>query len=373
VNKKIEIPPKTTSATIDVQGMPGEAGDLHVINRFKDGDPRNDLPFIGSPGSYQVTFVLNRPGYNLLPEGQYSFATGLEGDSHLAVTPPAFTTPANKDADRILIVGVTEDGTFTFTGYPNKRGFLGKLITNPFAANDRQDAKRKAYRALASSLSNWSVHLDIPIEIHQVDTLELATGNTQMSQTNPYAEAPLAVMSTAQMMPGFRGYAGLYREALSSSSSVYRFLCLFKIIEGLRARRVRLEREAKKTGATISSVIELLPTDSNAVKIWLDAIFPGQRKWNDMAIDSAVPPEVRGKDCASVIENILNPIRVNVAHALVSPTGELALSTDELLHTQEVNKWLALTKCIARRMLKNDFPAEFLSYLKEDGTIVAGT
>lgn len=370
VSKKVDVPPKTLSATIPVAGMPGEAGDLHVINRFKDGDPRNTVPLMGIPGSYQVTFVLSRPGHNPLPEGQYTFAGGLEGDSHLAMSRPAFTPPGSPDANQIKIYGVTEDGAFTFTGYPNKKGFLGKVISDPFVANDRQDAKRKAYRALASSLSNWAAHLDIPIEIYQVDTVEMATGNTQMSQTNPYLEAPFAVTPTAQMLPDFRGYAGLYREALSTSSSVYRFLCLYKIIEGLHARRVRLAREAKRNGVTITPPIEILPADPGTVRTWLNAIFPGHRTWDDMAVDSAVPPEVRGKDCSVVIKDVLNPIRDNVAHALLSPRGELTLSTDELLHTQEVNKWLALTKCIARRMLKNGFPAQFLSYLKEDGTIV---
>ena len=33
-------------------------------------------------------------------------------------------------------------------------------------------------------------------------------------------------------------------EALNSNSSVYRFLCLFKIIEGIRVRRLRLGKEA---------------------------------------------------------------------------------------------------------------------------------
>jgi hypothetical protein len=37
---------------------------------------------------------------------------------------------------------------------------------------------------------------------------------------------------------------------------------------------------------------------------------------------------------------------------------------------REVYKWLPLTKCIVRRMLKNEFPDEFLSYIKEDGTVV---
>ncbi|MFI5109354.1 MAG: methylamine utilization protein MauJ [Terriglobales bacterium] len=351
-------------------GLPAQSGGLHIINRFKAGDPRNDIPPLGVAGNYQVTFVLGRPGYSLLPEGQFSFVGGLQGDSHLAITRPAFTPPNDPDADHIRVYGRTEDGDFTFEGYPNERGFLGKLQSFPFAANDRNDAERKAYRALAGSLSNWSIHLDIPLEICQVETVELATGNVQMSLTNPYWEAPFAVTPTAEMKAEFRGYASLYREALGSSSAIYRFLCLYKIIEGVQARRRRMEREAKRQGTAFATIREVMPTTDEEISTWLDAIFPVRRKWDRMVLDSAVPSEARGKAFSEVVATILHLLRVNVAHALISKSGELTMSADELLHTQQVNKWLSATKCIARRMLKNEFSSEFLSYVRNDGSFV---
>jgi hypothetical protein len=89
-----------------------------------------------------------------------------------------------------------------------------------------------------------------------------------------------------------------------------------------------------------------------------------------MALSSIFPAEALGKKFGYVIDKILTPLRVDVAHALSSASGELTLSVDEILHTQNVNKWLPLTKCIVRRMLKDEFPAEFLSYLREDGSII---
>ncbi len=193
-----------------------------------------------------------------------------------------------------------------------------------------------------------------------------------MSITNAFWEPPFATLPTAELKVEFRGYASLYREALGSSSAVYRFLCLFKIIEGLRAKRKRLTREAKRTGTTVAIPDEILPTDTDEIGTWLNAIFPGKRKWDGLALASAVPPEVRGQNISTVIEKILNPIRDTVAHALLSNKGELTMSADELLHLQQVNKWLSLLRCIARRMLKNDFPGEYLSYLREDGSVDAG-
>jgi hypothetical protein len=220
------LPPSATSATIKFAGLPAQSEHLHVINRFKGDDPRNEFPLSGAEGEYKVIFVLARPGFNLQPEAACSFAQGLRGDSHLAITKPAFSPPGNPDADQLLIAGHTEDGFFQFIGLPNERGFLGKVESAPFRAKDRADAEAKAYRALASSLSNWSIHLDVPLQVYQIDTVEMATGNTQMSLVTPFWEAPLAIAPTAEMKPEFRGYASLYREALSSSSTVYRFLCV---------------------------------------------------------------------------------------------------------------------------------------------------
>lgn len=364
------LDPKATSTKITFMGLPAQPEHLHIVNRFKGDDPRNAAPLQGTEGDYKVTFILRRPGFSLHPENSYSFATGLRGDSHLAITKPAFTPPGNPDADQILISGITEDGTFQFTGFPNERGFLGKLESAPFRARDRADAEKKAYRALASSLSNWSIHLDIPMEVYQIDTAEMTTGNTQMSLTTPYWEAPFSVMPTAEMKAEFRGYASLYREALSSSSAVYRFLCFYKIVEGILSRRTRLAQEAKDAARPITRHREYLPRTPDEIVTWLNASFPVRRAWDVMAVESAVPPEIRGRKFGHVINTILQPLRVDIAHALSSKSGELTMSVDELLHIEKINKWMLPAKCLARRMLKNEFPAEFLPYLREDGTIV---
>lgn len=353
-------------------GIPGQQQHIIVINQFRDpNDTRNFGGPQGAPGKYSVTFVLGRPGFNLLPETQHSFVSGLRGDSHLAVSKPAFSPPGNPDADRIKIAGTTEDGSFEFLGYPNDRGFLGKLESEPFNANSFNDAELKAYRAIASSLSLWSVHLDIPLHIVQVESAELRTGNRQTSITTPHLEVPLAVMPTANLLPEFRGYASLYREALGSNSPVYQFLCLFKMIEGMLKRRARLGIEARKSGSTISRPREHIPGEVKDAIPWLNAIFPMRRAWDPMALTSIFPTEVFGKSCKYVIDKYLYPMRIDIAHAITSQSGELTQSIDDLIHTQNLNKWLPLTKCIVRRMLKNEFPADFLPYLREDGTVIA--
>lgn len=367
---RIGLPPNQMDAKITLMGLAGAAEQLHLINRFVDGDARNAIPMSGTDGQYQVTFVLARPGFALFPERQFSFANGLKGNSHLAITKPAFTPPGNEGATEIRIYARTEDGAFVFTGFPNEKGFLGKITSAPFRASNRNDAEEKAYRALSGSLSNWSIHLDIPLEIAQLETVEIITGNIQTSIVMPNLEAPFSVAPTTTLTPEFRGYAGLYREALGSSSPVYRFLCLYKILEGVRARRKRIARRDKKAGKPVVAHLELLPKTEAEVVKWLNAIFPIRPDWDAMALASAVPLEVRGREITSVIDDLLAPLRIDVAHALLTASEELTLSVDELLHVRKINRWLSFTKCIVRRVLKNEFPSEFLSYLKEDGAIV---
>jgi hypothetical protein len=202
--------------------------------------------------------------------------------------------------------------------------------------------------------------------------MEMTTGNVQMGLTTPYWEAPCAIAPTADLKPEFRGYAGLYREALASSSTVYRFLCFYKILEGIQARRARLAAEARAAREPVRVFHEVFPNTPDEIRIWLNAIFPVRREWDPMALDTSVPSDVRGKKFSAVIHNTLRPLRVDIAHALSSSSGELTMSVDELLHVQKVNNSLTLTKCIVRRMLKNEFPADFLSYLRDDGTFVKG-
>jgi methylamine utilization protein MauJ len=359
-----------SEASLPPKGLPSQQQHITTIFRFKpSSDPRNNFSPEGIPGEYVVTFTLSRPGFNPLPERQYSFARGVRGNSHLAITRPAFTPPGNADAVAIKIVGRTEDGQFAFQGFPNEAGFLAKIESAPFSANSFSDAEEKAYRAIAPSLSNWAAHLDIPLNVYQVDSLHVPTGNSRMSMNTAVWEVPFSVVPIVELKPEFRGYVSLYREALGTSSPVYAFLCFFKIIEGIRLRQRDLALEAKRTGQIFRRPQRRVPKSEEEGIPWLNAIFPVRQAWDPMALSSIFIPEVLDKKFGDVIDKILEPLRNDIAHALSSKSGELRLSVDELLHTQKVNKWLPLTKCIARRMLKDEFPNDFLSYLREDGTV----
>jgi hypothetical protein len=345
--------------------FPGQLQTIHLMNQFIGSDPKSSLPLTGGDALYEVTFILNRPGHRLMPDGQFSFSNGLEGDSHLAIKKPAFAPPGNPDATGIKFQVRNDDGQFEFTGLANQRDFLGKLVSAPFRAVNRAKAEEIAYRALAPSLSELSLHLDIPLEIYQHETRDTVTENIQTSVVIPYFPAPLAISLTSATIGDYRGAASLYREAMNSNSQIFAFLCLYKIIEMIRARRKGLARKAAQTGSTCAPPTEVMPSKLEETRLWLEKLFYARPAWDLMALESAVSKDVRGKDIEAVIDSSLRPLRNGIAHGLLSKKGDLEVSADELLHAQAVNRLFPMTKCIVRRMLKTDFPSSFLSHLPD--------
>jgi hypothetical protein len=276
--------------------------------------------------------------------------------------------PRAPDADRggskfkaLVVYAATPDGQrFELRGLPNDEGRLAKFECQPFEADGFHDASRRAKDAVWGFLSSWSCQLDTPIWIARSLVTELSTGAMQVDWRAPYPATSLRINPAANVSENFRAYAGLYREGISCQSDAYQLLCLYKIAEALWKRRARLAEEAKKAGRPVPSKgEERFPSDSKEFHPWLEAIFPTHSRWDEMALDSFFPVEVRGKRFGWTKEAV-EPLRNRIAHALTAGT-ELPCSDDDALHVQEIQKWLPVLKCVARMMLKNDFPHEFLA------------
>jgi hypothetical protein len=344
--------------------FPGEAAVITMVPTFPPGDPRNTNDPKGMPGKYQVAIVLCRPGRFEVGERVLNFSDLLAGDSHIAITRPAVAPNTMPDAVGIRVRAQTDAGAFMFDGKPNTKGYLGKLISEAFDAQNFNDALKKAYRAVAPLLSNWSAHLDVPVYVAQVDATEVRTGAASMQLLTPPLEVAFAVKGEPKLESEFLYYAGLYREALNSNSPAYRFLCFYKIIEGVRIRRNRLAKEARASGGESQRFeFEGVPAESVALPPWLNAIY-GLREWPQLTVDQVLPPDIRGKRFGQIIESKLTPLRTEVAHGILD-SGEPGMSIDDMLKLERVNLWLPLTRTIARRMLKNSFRDQFMSHLPD--------
>jgi hypothetical protein len=336
-------------------------------------DPRNLIPVEGAPGDYIVVFTFARPGYVPSPEREFSMEPNIPGDSHLAMAPPAVRVTPERPAIKMhKIYTTTETGeVVVFVAHPNSRGFLGRLETK-LRANNFTHAELKAQEAIAPALSNWSAHLDVPFWIWRTHLVEVASSAKLVIVTNPFPEVPFTLLGPGELTKELRAFASLYREALSTNSPTFSFLCWFKIAEGVRKRRERIAVERVKQGEKPIRPIERVPAKSEEFVPWLNALFPVRPgPWDRLTLDSIFVLEARGRKFNDLLDKELVDLRNDIGHAISDQSGEPALVADDALHIRRARRWLPLIRCLVRRMLKNEFPEEFLPYLREDGSIEA--
>ena len=215
----------------------------------------------------------------------------MRGDSHLAILAPSF--PAPPDAAKIRIEVKIESESFVFEGLANEAGFLAKLETQPFHAQNRNDAELRSTRVAQTVLSEYSASLDIPIQIDLIEVTEIATSNKSLTLIAPFrtggSSAPIEAFD-----PEFANLAALYREALISNTPAYRYLCFYKILEASRKRRERFNRKLKKQYRPIREGEHISASHMEQIA-WLKAIFVGGHDWEELTLNQIFLPEVGGK------------------------------------------------------------------------------
>ncbi len=287
----------------------------------------------------------------------------MEGNSHLAILAPAFPAPADAVKIRLEVKG--ESDSFVFEGWPDRAGFLAKLQTQAFQANNRNDAEMRATKAAQSVLSEYAANLDIPLQIDLIEVTEMATANKSLTLIAPFlgggSSAPIEAYD-----PEFANLAALYREALISNTPAYRYLCFYKILEASRKRRERLGRKLKKEYRPVRFG-EVIPASHPEQITWLNAIFIGPREWKELTLNQIFPLETRGKKLNAIFDGQLRQMRDRIAHGILDSGSYLHF--DDLTSAREITKWLPFLRCAVRRTLKNDFPEHYLLYLKEDGVV----
>jgi hypothetical protein len=369
-NQPSTMAKKTISTQVERSGLGGQPQRMVIRPAYVDlSDPRNAIPIGGAPGLYRVVFTLARPGYTPVGERDFNADPDLPGDSHLAILPPAVQAPTdNPGATQVRIRVKADSEELMFDGFPNAGGFLGRLITT-LEATDFRNAETRATQALNSSLSNWSAHLDVPFWVWRSHVTEVASEAIEISVTNPFPEVPFALSGTGSLSKEFRPLVSLYREGLSTNSPAYSYLCFFKIAEVILKRRQRMHAEAVARGDKPNRPFERIPDDPRLFIGWLDAVFPVRpAKWDEFTLDSVFPVVSRGRKINELLDKELVDLRNDIGHALSDETGEASLVFDDAQHIARLQNWLPLMRCIARRMLKNEFPSEFLTYVKEDRT-----
>jgi hypothetical protein len=345
------------SAEMDVLGLPGEEMKLWTAPVYQGEDPKTKPHnLVGSFGKYKVQILLSKPGFPLWPENEHKFIDGIIGDSHFCITKPLKDRSEN-DADTMLLQSIGKYGKIVFKGLSHSEGRLGKFEVDELMAESFNEAESSAYGTIARFLSAWSTHLDIPLHVATIQVTELATHIHSVRARGPHREMTTGGGAVQPLADEYCHYASMYREGLNSNSSFYRFLCFFKIIEGLSARRNRINAELVKQDKEPVRIKSSIPEDRDGLKSILKQVYPWMPSWSDQAIIETFPVAVRGKRL-SQIKDQLNKFRVGIAHAILD-TGEITISIDQLPHIQQINVWLPVCRIFARLLMKEAFPFEF--------------
>jgi hypothetical protein len=116
-------------------------------------------------------------------------------------------------------------------------------------------------------------------------------------------------------------------------------------------------------------IVERVPSNEAERIPWLDAIYIFHPVWTPQTLSQIFLTEAVGKKFHRIVDDYLRPIRNAIAHSVLDE-GELVLAPDDPEDLYKVTRWLPLTKCMVRRMMKNEFPTEFLTDLNEDGQLM---
>jgi hypothetical protein len=333
-------------------GFPGEENKLWVVPMMK-GDENKPHSIQGKPGRYKVQLLLSRPRHPLGKEREYNFIDKIVGTSHVRIAKPE-AERGDKDIAkmRLAILGKT----YFIEAETDKEGFIGKFVAE-LDASDMNSAEDEVYGSLAPFLSAWSMNADIPISVETIQVTELATSMSSLRVMTPHFEMNMPGAATPFFLDEFCQYASIYREGLNTNSAFYRFLCFYKIIESLIAKRGKQAKELKAAGKDPRQMYETIPADAKERLELLGKLYPWRSLWDSMALDQVFPKEVHGLKATAIRDRYLRPLRLGIAHALLDQ-GEITVVIDKMEYIKQVNKWLPLCRLLARWMLRENFPRE---------------
>lgn len=344
------------SMDLDVAGWPGQRQDLFLVPEYKD---RPTPAFTGRPGRYKIVVALRRPGRALRDELSASSAQQLEGDSHLAITAPALQFPDGVAGP--VSIGVRldhkpgEPGT-AVAGYPNQRGFLGRLELE-VEASHFVHADELGHEYVARVLSLFAFQFHLPFDIEAMTIIEEATGAQHLSFRTPFPELAMWQLRIPPMLEGqFIALTSLYREALNNMGTPYAFLCLFRLIEAIYKQRRLAAEESRREGRQPPSYPgERLPSSLEELRSWLREHYWTGRDLDNRQLTSILVPEVLGKSFADVRESELEPLRYEIAHGL-SDDGEILGPADQLRYLRRVEYWTPIATTMSRVLIVSTFP-----------------
>ncbi len=333
--KLVTEPIEQTSAEVPLHEVDGYGSFMDFGITWVDKAGKESGPPGGNPGEYEVVFTFSRFAW-IADEFHIKFHDKLDGDTHLLLPEPPDSSTKLK-----LTFSRPDGSVLEVWPIRNSKGRLGKVRVE-LEAKDTDDAKAKAMAWIGSYLSYLSYRKRIPIHIRQIDTKEISTQNRTVSLRLSYPDTPMLTEDVLNTPAGaltgeFNGLYSLYREYLCTENVFYKFLCLYKMLEGLQRLQADSSREARRLGLSTKRPRISLPDTAGL-----------RRKY----------PNYVGKSFENFYHEILNQkYRDTLAHfnlKVMKGFSRLSPSMDDLADVTEYLILLPIVDNVVRSKLDNE-------------------
>lgn len=281
----------STNVAIDKFGPPGMPGDFVVLDMFRsetrsDRERQRD----STPREFEVTSLLSRS-----PPSTDDLNLSVEterGGSYVSAHP---------DAAKTLIK--IPDGTLEVRH--NSKREMASLHFKCSAASPAE-ARRLFLNAVSPFVDHISYLGNVPLHIALVECNDPKNHLRTYNYINPHPQITVNPHEATLYERLFPIYA-LYREAKNTQSPFYKFLCYYKVLEGIYNHlRPEIFTNAKRRGISLTREKETVPEHDEL---------------------KATHPDLIGKPIKDVFDSRFTPtFRNEVAHYILSDGGVLNVS-----------------------------------------------
>jgi hypothetical protein len=243
--------PVSTAISSEKLGPPGVRGELHILGKTAD-DHRSDESQLYDRTERTFTVVgrlAKAPADTEEIKGNFG---PNEGSSYLLL-------PQEVALGRVRCA----QGMFEFN--KNQAGEKS-IVEFECTAHDTTEARWKFQEAVLPFLDYLSYIANVPVVVSTVRIEDRKNDRIVIEYVSPYRKVqsyPHISNLRFEMAPVY----AMYREAKNSHSDFYRFLCYYKILEGLLGKlRSDVFSRARRRGVTLSRPDETVPRDTEIPK-----------------------------------------------------------------------------------------------------------
>jgi hypothetical protein len=293
--------------------------------------PHGDAgPASGSPGRYDVIFVLGVPGVGTVATNLDWDSIASRGDSLLEGT-----------GLQIELLNPDSGATHVAQIVPNRGGHLAQ-VRLMVTGQDFASAEREAHNEVMSLLSRIAFEVDTPLEVVAVLMTEQATQTRSMGATVVGSVQP-APECAGLMTPELRPFLAAYREGLNSNSPLYQALSFYKVIEGVDSFGKNRRRAEARAAQSVS------PDPMDTAIPAGPELLPDATQWAQEAFTPFL-----GKTFTEIKSSVEKTVRNAVVH--LSP-GQAVRVADYLQDIEACREITPILRYMARSLIRTELSA----------------